>query len=79
MTEMFKEDQPPSLLQKEKQSFAKKSAERRMLMMGATSLIGFLETFGEMVRLNEWDPAAWKEWDKRYRPTLLKLVVGKQG
>jgi hypothetical protein len=27
MTEMFKEDQPPSLLQKEKQSFAKK--ERR--------------------------------------------------
>jgi hypothetical protein len=29
-------------------------------MMGATSLIGFLETFGEMVRLNEWDPAAWK-------------------
>jgi hypothetical protein len=47
-------------------------------MMGATSLIGFLETFGEMVTLYGWDKAAWKEWDKRYRPTLLQLVVGKQ-
>ena len=77
MTEMFKEDQPPALIQQGKQLFAKKSAESRTLMMGATSLIGFLEAFGEMVVLYDWDKAAWREWDLRYRPTLLKLVVGR--
>jgi hypothetical protein len=78
MMEMFKEESPPSLIQEGDQPFAKKGGERRTLMMAATSLIGFLETFGKMARLYGWDRAAWEEWDKRYRPTLLRLVVSKQ-
>lgn len=77
MMEMFKQESPPSLIQNADQPFVKKGAERRTLMMAATSLIGFFETFGEMARLYGWDKAAWEEWDKKYRPTLLRLVVGK--
>lgn len=75
MMEMFKEERPPDLIHADDQPFAKKSATRRTLMMASASLLGYLEAFGEMVRLYGWDEPAWKEWTERHTPILIRLLL----
>jgi hypothetical protein len=75
MMEMFKEEDPPSGIDKTGQPFARKSAPQRTSMIAAAAGVGFLGAFGEMTEVNGWDAAAWREWDRRYRPALIRHLV----